>query len=131
MQVSLHITRREWETTDEGRGVEPLNSRTQGLVSQLSLLQESVATLLATPAAPRRPTSDVNPWATSRSTFVNWAASCKVDALGIVPDDEHSRDFEAVDNKISVAGNHVDAVVSPELTLFGELDEADVNGSRL
>ena len=62
---------------------DPLSSRTQGLVSQLSLLQERLATLLATPAPPaRRATTDLaDPWAASRASFVNWAAASKVDAL--------------------------------------------------
>lgn len=88
-------------------------------MTQLSLLQKGVAALLATPAPPRRQASDVNPWATSRSTFVNWAASCKVDALGAVPDDVPATDYDAVDSKISTAGHHADALVSLILSRRG------------
>lgn len=65
---------------------DPLSSRTQGLVLQLNLLQERLATLLETPSPPTQgpPPTEAEPW-TSRAAFVNWAASAKVDALPAVP----------------------------------------------
>ncbi|ORY87487.1 Mis12 protein-domain-containing protein [Leucosporidium creatinivorum] len=67
-------------------GADPLSSRTQGLVLQLTLLQERLATLLETPSPPTQgpPPTEAEPW-TSRAAFVNWAASAKVDALPAVP----------------------------------------------
>lgn len=64
---------------------DPLSSRTQGLVLQLTLLQERLATLLETPSPPTQgpPPTEAEPW-TSRAAFVNWAASAKVDALPAV-----------------------------------------------
>jgi hypothetical protein len=65
---------------------DPLSSRTQGLVLQLKLLQERLATLLETPSPPTQgpPPTEAEPW-TSRAAFVNWAASAKVDSLPAVP----------------------------------------------
>lgn len=68
------------------RGADSLESDTQGLLSQLTLLQTRLQTLLDTPA-PATSTATVQetgikqPWAQSRAAFVNWAASEKVARL--------------------------------------------------
>lgn len=68
---------------------ESLSSDSAGLLAQISLLQSRLTTLLDTPtpaplaaSAGAHPGGVQEPWAASRSAFVNWAAAGKVAALG-------------------------------------------------
>lgn len=102
---------------------DPLSSRTQGLVSQLSLLQERLATLLATPPPPahRATTDQADPWASSRASFVNWAAASKVDALPA-----GARDPTAV-----VTEDAVIKQMTETMDATGRDDDAQVSSSRV
>lgn len=54
------------------------------LVSQLPYLEECLTTLLATSTQTKsKPDSSIvaGPWGTTRASYVNWAATNKVDAL--------------------------------------------------
>lgn len=97
---------------------EPLSSRTQGVVSQLSLLHDRVAALLDTPTPrPRTVIPDpADPWGNSRSTFVNFSAIAKVDTLptsGGAPDASRSAPddaaMRAIGDTIATTGSNRDA----------------------
>ncbi|KAL8293782.1 hypothetical protein RQP46_000483 [Phenoliferia psychrophenolica] len=65
------------------RGADPINGRTRLVVSQLSGLQDRVATLLDTPLPHSKTVAPdpADPWGSSRSTYINATASSKVDAI--------------------------------------------------
>lgn len=106
------------------RTPDPLSSRVQGLVPQIGLLQERLATLAETPAPSSVQTSAPSaeqPWA-SRAAFVNWASTAKVDALppgdhtvkGSSGQNESSNDaiISKLHDKMQTTGKQEDAAVS-------------------
>lgn len=81
--AALSSTFHRTDTHVPNHAADPLSSRTQGVVSQLSLLQDCVGTLLDTPQPRSNPVapdpSDL--FNNSRATYINSVASSKVDTL--------------------------------------------------
>lgn len=102
---------------------DPLSSRTQALNLQLSLLQGQLNGLLEIPAPPTQgaPPTETEPWS-SRSAFINWAASAKVDALPAAPREAGGRATEdavitQLQETMGKTGRQEDATVSGDSQL--------------
>lgn len=110
---------------------EPLSARAQGLLPQLRLLQERLVKLSDTAAPPTQgpaPTEG-DPW-TTRSAFVNWAATSKINSLPAAPTPGQTGASEdaaisQIHDKMGKTGKQEDAAVSQQsVILYCEITNA-------